>query len=443
MKKIINIALLLVLGMGLCAQPKQWTLQECMHYASENSPKVNKQKAQNSIHQQDYLNAIGRLIPSLNASTGAYFSFGRGLDAETNTYADVNYFSNSYSVYSNLTIFDGFSNIYKVKMQKVNKLSGKHQLEQDKEMAAYETMEAFFNVLYYKKMCLLAEEQLTESSNNMKQFSRMEELGMKAKPDVAEMAAKEAADAYNLTKQNNLLKIGIILLKEKMNFPIDEELDIAEDQTEELIFKTTETASSIYDTAKSTNPKALSAESALKVQEFGLRAAKGNFSPTIGMEAGISTSFVKYLDDSDYVPFRDQIKNKKGSYVGLTLSIPIFNAFSKSATYNRSKAQVVIARTEYNETLRALYSEIEQAITDMNGQADAYRQAVKQREAMETAHEANQRKYNEGLISSLELHTSANRVTQAKAEETNSELQYRLKARLVRYYKGESFLIEN
>ncbi|MPM90147.1 hypothetical protein SDC9_137264 [bioreactor metagenome] len=60
---------------------------------------------------------------------------------------------------------------------------------------------------------------------------------------------------------------------------------------------------------------------------------------------------------------------------------------------------------------------------------------------METAHEANQRKYEEGLISPLELHTSANRVVQAKTEELNAELQYRLKERLVRYYKGESFMI--
>jgi outer membrane protein len=158
------------------------------------------------------------------------------------------------------------------------------------------------------------------------------------------------------------------------------------------------------------------------------------------MEAVLSTGFVRYLDGSDYVPFSEQLGNKRGTYVGFTLSVPLFAGFSKSASYKRSKAQVVIAQNEFQETLRALYSEIEQAVADMNGQADAYQQAVKQREAMETAHEANKRKYDEGLISPLELHTSANRVVQAKAEELNAELQYRLKARLVRYYKGESFI---
>ncbi|SFK85107.1 Outer membrane protein TolC [Porphyromonadaceae bacterium KH3CP3RA] len=441
MNRFLSILLLLfVVSTALQAQEKQWSLDDCIQYAVENSPKVNKQKAQNTIYQQDYMLAIGRLLPSLNAGTNAYFNFGRGIDPETNTYTDINTFSNTYSVYSNLTIFDGFSNIYRIKMQKANKLAGKQQLEQEREMVAYDTMEAFFNVLYYKRMVQLAQEQAEESTNNMKQAKRMEELGMKAKPDVAEMAAKEAADIYNLTRQKNLLTIGIILLKERMNFPVEDELDITDQQTDELIVKSGETVPAIYETAKAINPRALSAESALKVQEMNRRAAIAGFSPVISMEAGLSSGYARYLDGDNLESFSEQLKNRRGTYVGFTLSVPLFTGFSKSTSYKRSKAQVIIAESEFQETLRALYSEIEQAVADMNGQADAYQQAVKQREAMEAAHEANQRKYEEGLISPLELHTSTNRVVQAKAEELNAELQYRLKARLVRYYKGESFI---
>lgn len=443
MNRTLFISILLFVScIASKAQEKQWTLNACIQYAIENSPKVNRQKAQNAIYRQDYLGAIGKLIPSLSVGTNAYFNFGRGIDYDTNTYIDINALSNAYSVYSSLTLFDGLSNIYRIKMQQANKLVGKQQLEQEREMVAYDTMESFFNVLYYKRMVQLAQEQAEESANNMRQAQRMEELGMKARPDVAEMAAKEAADIYNLTRQKNLLTIGIILLKERMNFPIDEALDITDEVSGLLIVKSGEAVPAIYETARVLNPKALSAESALRVQQMNKRVAMGGFSPVISMEAGISTGFARYLNGSDYEPFRDQLKNKRGSYVGFTLSVPLFTGFSKTTNYKRSKAQVMIAETEFQETLRVLYSEIEQAVADMNGQADAYQQAVRQREAMETAHEANQRKYDEGLISPLELHTSANRVVEAKAEELNAELQYRLKARLVRYYKGESFVVQ-
>ncbi len=447
MNRTIPIILVMFLSAGrFMAQQsdevreKQWSLDACIRYAVENSHRLHKQEAQNTIYHQDYVNAIGKLIPTLNAGTNSYFNFGRGVDSETNLYTNINSFSNAYSIFTNLTIFNGLSNVYRIKMQKANTLMGKEQMEQEREMVAYDTMEAFINVLYYKRMTELAEEQVKESSNNLLQARRMAELGMKAKPDVAEMAAKEAADIYNLTRQKNLQRIGIILLKERMNFPVDEELDIMDEYEQMLVVQSEGVVPEIFETAKSSNPKAQVAALTLKMQEMNRRAMFGGFFPVISMEAGVSTGFVRYLNGSTYEPFSDQLKNKRGSYIGFTLSVPLFNGFSKSTTYKKSKAQVDIARSEYNESLRSLYSEVEQAVADMNGQAAAYQQAVRQREAMEIAHEINQRKQQEGLISPLELHTSANRVVQAKAEELNASLQYRLKARLVNYYKGESFI---
>lgn len=64
----------------------------------------------------------------------------------------------------------------------------------------------------------LAGQQWQESIQNLQRTKRMEELGLKSSPDVAELAAKEVADSYNLTRQKNLLKISIIRLKEKMYF---------------------------------------------------------------------------------------------------------------------------------------------------------------------------------------------------------------------------------
>lgn len=441
MKYIIFI-IAFIIGFTANAQEKKWILEECMRYAIENSPKKNKQDAQNSIYHQNFLEAVGKLIPSLSANTNASFNFGRGLDSETNTYTDINSFSNNYSLYSSLVLFDGFSNINKMKMQKVNKLMGKQQLQQTKDVIAYETMEAFINVAYYMDMVKLAEQQLEESTANVKQIKRMEELGMKGAADVAELVAKEATDNYNLTRQKNLLVIGIIVLKEKMNFPIEDDIKISNIVSDELITKTQETAVSIFENAKSVNPKAMAAESAFQAQQLAYKSAKGSFSPTLSMEAGISTNFSRYMDGSEYSSFKDQIRDKRGHYIGFSLSIPIFSGFSRSAQVKRSKAQTVIARNERDETLRTLYSEVEQAVADMNGLADEFYQAKKQTDAMTVAHNVNQRKFTEGLINAIELHTSSNRLLQAKVDELNARLKYEIKHRLVDYYKGTPFITE-
>ncbi|MDU1905084.1 MAG: TolC family protein [Dysgonomonas sp.] len=440
MKRTYFILLILVvIAKEGFSQEKKWTLDECMRYAVENSPSKNKQSAQNSIYHQNYLEAIGKVIPSVNAATNANFNFGRALN-EDNTYSDVNSFSNNYELSSSLVLFDGLANINRIKMEKMNRLMGKERLQEVKDIVAYDTMEAFFNVLYYKQMVRLAHQQLEQSSNDLKQVKRMEELGVKSFPDVAEMQAKEAKDTYNLTRQKNLQIIAVIKLKEKMNYPIDEGLAIDDYMSETLIAKTAESALDIYNQSVSFLPKALAAEASYNAYKLAYRTAKGSLFPTISVGGGISTGFYRLMDGSDYSPFDNQWKDKMGHYVGFTLRIPIFNGFSKSAQVKRSKAQMIIAENEKNEMLRILYSEIEQAVADMNGQADEYHQAQKQVDAMKVAHDVNERKYKEGLISALELHTSANRLFESRVEELNTQLKYYLKNRLVNYYKGESFI---
>lgn len=425
------------------AQEKQWALNDCILYAVANSPRTNKQKQQNSIYHQDYLEAIGALFPSISANTSAGFNFGRGLDGGTNTYVDINSFNNSYNLSASLTIFDGLANYAKLKIGQVSKIQGKQQLEEARDMVAYDTMEAYLNVLYNRDMVKITEEQTDESLRSVEQLKRMEELGLKGISDVAEAESKLAEDRYNLTRQKNLLTIGIIVLKEKMNFPIDEELNIVNEDYSKMINKVTATPLSIYEGSRLFNPTAQAAESTFKIQKLNYKASKGNLMPRISAGAGMSSNFFRYMDGSDYASFREQIKNKKGEYISFSLSIPIFSGFSRSASVKRAKAQMYMAQTDRDDTLRKLYSDIEQAVADTNGQVDEYEQAVKRKDAAQIAHNVNQRKYEEGMIDPIILQTSSNRLIKAKAEELNAKYKYHLKHKLVNYYMGEPLYAEN
>jgi outer membrane protein len=426
---------------GVASQENIWTLEGCMQYAVENSSKIYKQLAKNTITAQNYKESVGNLLPSLNAGSSVYFNFGRQLDPETNNYNNINSFSNSYSIYSSLNLFSGLSGINSLKMQKVNKLRGVEELQEIKDIVAYETMEAYLNVLYIKEIYKLAGLQLEESRRSLEQIKKMEQLGIKGSPDVAELTAKEAADNYNLTKQKNQLTIAMIKLKEKMNYPFDKDIELSEYEDLQSIQKTTETADNIYEKALSSYSRVLSAAYSLKSSNLAYNVSKGYLFPKLSVEAGYSTGFSRYMDGSTfYDPFKEQMKNRQGYYIGFSLSVPIFNGFYYSANLKRNKQNFMIAQYEYDEILYSIYSEIEQAVADMNGQADAYIQAQKQVEAMKLAHSANQKKYDQGLISAIELTTSSNRLLSAQIEEINAKYMFWLKYKLVKYYKGESFV---
>lgn len=413
-------------------------MDDCIRYATEHNPQRTKQEAQNTIYKINQQEAIGGFLPSLTAESGISANFGRGLDPETNTYISTGTFGNSYNIYSSMTLFDGLSQIHRTKLAKINRLMGTQQLQDVKDRIALETMEAFFNVLYYKGTVNLAEQQLQESANNLKRIQRMEELGMKAASELAEIRAKEAEDRFLLTQQKNLLRIEIIKLKEKMNFPIEEELLVADTETPELIKLAEKNAVTVYGQALQTLPKILSAKQSLKATEAEYKIARGRLFPILSLGAGFSTGFSRLMDETPEMPFREQLKNKQGSYINMTLSIPLFDRLSRPSEARRAKQRLTIAHSEYEATLRQIYSEIEQAVADVCGLEDESRSAHEKTDAMLEAHKVNTRKYDEGLINAIELATSANRLLNARVEELHTNLKYQLKYRLLQYYKGET-----
>ena len=51
--------------------------------------------------------------------------------------------------------------------------------------------------------------------------------------------------------------------------------------------------------------------------------------------------------------------------------------------------------------------------------------------------QARQRKFENGLISALDLQTAANTLLQAKSDKLRARLQYIVKSRMVDYYNGK------
>jgi outer membrane protein TolC len=437
MKRKLLLTLVLLPALAF-PQGKVWTLEDCIEYAIQHNPKRVQQEAQNKIYRQNQLEEIGGFLPSLNAESSISMNFGRGVDPETNTYISTNTFGNSYSAYSSMPLFNGLANIYRAKMANVYRLKGEEDLRQIRDEITFEVMEVYFTALYYKRTVELAQQQLDESMQNLKKTQRMEELGLKSVPDLDEIRAKEAEDRLLLTRQINKYNLEIIQLKAKMHLPSDEELRVSNYDSSVLISLETEDAFVIYKQAQNSLPQVLSANQLLKVSEMEHKIAKGQLFPSLGLGAGFSTWFFRLIDDSPYMSFHEQLKARQEQYVGVRLSIPVFNRFSRLSNVKRTKQQLVIARSQHEELLRVVYTDIVQAVADVNGLADEYTSAQKKTVAMESAHQSNLRKYEEGLIDAINLSTSANRLLNARVEESHTYLSYHLKYKLLQYYKRES-----
>jgi outer membrane protein TolC len=437
-RQILLLFLILISAVSVAGQGKVWRLDDCIRYAVENNPQLKKQQAQNKIYSIDKTESLAAFLPDISAGTSVFSNFGRSIDPETNTYISTNTLSNSYNIQASITLFDGLSTVYRAGLAKINKRMGKEQLQDAKDRIALETMEIFFNALYYKGTKNLAEKQMQESVQNLHRAQRMEELGLKSPPDVAEIRAKEAEDRFLLTQQQNLFDREIIKLKEKMNLPMEDELEIADYENTVLPENAGENAFDIYANALQTLPKLRSAGQSLAAAATTHKIAFGRIFPSVSAGAGFSTGFSRPTDGSQYMSFKEQLKNRQGSYIGLSLSVPLFDRLSRISETRRTRQRLIIAQNENEELKRQIFGEIEQAVADVKGLADEWLSAMRKTESMQAAHNVNTRKYDEGLIDALELSTSANRLLNSRIEELYISLKLQLKNELLNYYKGNT-----
>lgn len=439
MKKILFTTVLsFTLATSIAAQDKIWSLDECMRYAVENSPKVKQQMYTNDIYKVEKQSAIASFLPSISTGVDAQYRFGRSVDPETNTYVNTSTFNNGYSAYVSLPLFRGGQLINQWRLANVNRHSGKNDLQKQKDDLAINIMDAFITVVYYQGLVKMCAEKLEDSQRLLYKTQRQEELGLKGKADVAQIESQVAGDDYNLTHQQNLYNTAMMTLKNAMNYPSDLpfEIDTVVPPVQDILAE--EPVDAIQEYAMANNPTALQASFQLKARKMDYLIAKGKLLPSLSMQAGISTSYFENLkSETTPVAFKDQFKNNRGEYIYFSFSFPLFDGLSRITNVRRARNNVRIAYEKQTETFRQLQKEVEQAVLDREGYAKETVQMEKKVKADALAYQVTLRKFEEGLMSPLDVQTNATTLLNSKADLLQRRLLYLMKCRQVDYYKGE------
>ena len=435
-----------MLATGLCCfaamaqeqAPSAMTLHDCMEYAVSNSTKMRIQQAAIGDAQIDRRDAaLALFTPQISAQTYAYYNFGRSIDPQTNTYFNTTSFHNNYGVSAGYDLFDGFKAVNNYKISKTGMLIADSQEKQVEADICLAVMETYYNVVYYKRLCDVYEEQVAVAEQALAKAKRQEELGQKGHADVIQMEADLADRQYDLTNTYNMYESQRMTLADLMFWPVDEELVI--DTSMPVWQVEPVSTSSVVDFALEHNPAVQIASWKELNAKRELNTAKWQTLPSVGLYAGWSTSYYTY-QGSQTAAFQDQFRNNGGEYVEVSVSIPIFNRLSRLSTISRKRHALQKATAELDQKKRDVESEVRRAVQDRDGAATAYQQAQRKAEVQAEAYMLNLKKLEQGLISPLEFQTANNNYLKAQADEMNSLFKYLIKQAVVRYYNGVEYV---
>ena len=124
----------------------------------------------------------------------------------------------------------------------------------------------------------------------------------------------------------------------------------------------------------------------------------------------------------------------------LSLSIPIFDRLSRRSNIARRKNAYARAGAQYDQTMKDIENEVYRAVSDRDGAMAAYLQAERLSEAQQEAYRLDTRRFEQGLISSIEYRTSSESYLNAQAERLGAKFKYMIKDSVVRYYGGTPYL---
>ena len=417
------------------------SLHDCMAYAISNSTKIRIQQAaigDAQISRRDA--ALALFTPQVNANTYAYYNFGRSIDPQTNTYFNTTSFHNNYDVSAGYELFDGFKAVNNLKISKTGMLIADSQEKQVEADICLAVMEAYYNVVYYKRLIEVYEEQVSVAEQALVKARRQEELGQKGHADVIQMEADLADREYDLINTRNQYESQKMTLADLMFWPVGEELEIEYSViSSEAAGEVEKSADSVVDFALDHNPVVQIASWQALNAKRELNTAKWQTLPSVGLYAGWSTSYYTYQGSST-AAFQDQFRNNGGEYVELSVSIPIWSRLNKQSTISRKRHALEKASAELDQKRRDVESEVRRAIQDRDGAATAYEQACRKAEVQSEAYTLNLKKLEQGLISPLEFQTANNNYLKAQADEMNSLFKYLIKHAVVRYYNGVEYV---
>lgn len=436
MKKILIISLTGVVAMSLTAQTK-WSLDSCINYAIEHNLTVKAREIDRVSGEYDITEAKDRFLPSLNASAGQSFNFGRGLTSE-NTYANRNTSNFQWGVNMSLPLFQGLSATRQLKYARVNYRSLLLQIESVKDDITLNVISQYLQVLAYSEMLKNAQEQVELSDYELKRQEALAEAGKIAEIDVLQARSQLANDRQTLTDTENNLAIARLDLAQMLNLPSPENFDIEPIQTVDPVIMS---PNDVYMSALASNNSIKSAKNDIEAAQVGVELAKSGYIPRLSFNAGLGSSYYN-ISGVENPSFSRQMRDNFTKTLGFSLSVPIFDAFSTRNSVRKARVRELSAALQLENRTTALYQEIQQAYYRATGARQKYLTGIETESIAREALEAIKGKYEMGRSTPTEFEQAKVQYQQASINRIQSHYEYILRTRILDFYGSNRRLTE-
>ena len=411
-----------------------WDLGECIEWAMSHNLTVRSQEAGVQQRELERNTAQYSWLPSVNASASENLSFGRGLSAD-NTYVSSNTTSTSFSIGAGMNLFDGLATPARIELSRLNLAASLADLEKTRDDISVSVAQAYVQVLYDYEILDVARQQIAIDSAQVVRLESMMATGMASAAEVSQQKASYAQSLVTLTQAENNLLLGMLDLCQLLELPLDPSFHIVRPpvETGDILLPSVD---EIYADAVDMRPGVKAEELRLAGSQQQLRIARSSLLPSLSLSGGIGTNYYSIMSGTN-TGFWDQLSNNFSQYIGLSLSVPIFNRFETRNSIRSAELDIYRQNLQLASVKQSLYKEIQQAWNNAVAAQAKYNASSIACTAAEDAFKLVQAKYENGRATITEFNESRNQLMKTRSDLVQATYEYIFQTRILQFYRGE------
>ena len=468
LKRVIGL-LLAAVPVSLFAQEK-WDLRRLVDYAMTNNISVKQADVQARIAALQLEQSKLNRWPTASFSANVGEQFGRSIDPTTNQFTTTNFFFNQYQVQGGIQLFNFGRLKYAQDAANFNAQAALKDIERAANDVALNVASYYLNVLAANEQIKINQVQIAQTKAQYDVTKKKVDAGSLPELNLAELESQLATDSANLITSRTTFEQNVLYLKALLNIDMATPFDVATPAVETIPLEPLAELQPdyVYQLALTTQPQQKVNELRIKSAEKTIKSNRALMYPSFSGFYSLGTTYnnqnfgiagynlrndtigkvnVGGVDYGVVVPnysplytktkFLKQLDNNFNQSVGLGITVPIFNNGNYRLAYQRSKLDLKNLELQRDQSNQTLQSNIYNAYANAMASLQKYNAGLKSVAAAQKAYDFASKRYEVGLLSTIDLLTNQNNLQRAKLQQVANQYDYVFKMKVLEFYKGQ------
>ncbi len=405
-----------------------FTYQECVDRSIAFDSNVGRIVLDSIYRSVEYDASRNKLLPTL----GAKVQQGWALDKNPQTKeAAFNHsaWNTNFTVGFSYDIFTGLKRWHDIRSRKFNKEKNEALIQVWREWAELRAARFFYNTLLQDEIIRVAKERISQTESTLEKTKILVQKGEFPSYKIQEVKAQLERDKSFLSEatcNSDIVRVDLNVCVEYYGI---EPLPLAAPNMEKLISESRlklVRPEIIYKEALLKRPEVRAANWGLKVAKAQINAAQSGYYPSLSLNGGYSNNLM-YLPQSSSSKALQQLQNNGAFFMGITLSIPIFDALQTSTAIRQAKADFIAAQKDKIDADLILYKTILKAYAEAVAAERNISSSKNAEKAAFNAVKALRKAYMKGEISTADLEQAENKFLSAQIENLKAQYNFVIK----------------